>query len=80
MRIRQYLIDDDNIAFIDNQKKSYQTFLKYLKNKYNKGKISINELLTEKFLIIDTRQSDLRLYREKIPTLRTGQSDMVFFM
>ena len=76
--IRQYLIDEDNIAFIDNQRKSYQTFLKYLKNKYNRGKISVNELLTEEFLIIDARQSDLRLYRGKIPTLRTGRHGLFY--
>lgn len=76
--IKQYLIDDDNIAFTNNQKKTYQTFLNYLKNKYNKGKISVSELLREEFLIVDTRQSDLRLYREKIPTLRTGRHGLLY--
>ena len=76
--IRQYLIDEDNIAFKENQKKSYQTFLNYLKNKYNKGKISVSDLLKEEFLIVDTRQSDLRLYREKIPTLRTGRHGLLY--
>ena len=76
--IRQYLVDDDNVAFTEDQKKSYQTFLNYLKNKYNRGRISINELLKEEFLIIDTRQSDLRLYREKIPTLRTGRHGLLY--
>ena len=76
--IRQYLIDEDNIAFTKDQRKSYQTFLNYLKNKYNKGKISVNDLLKEEFLIVDTRQSDLRLYREKIPTLRTGRHGLLY--
>jgi len=76
--IRQYLIDDDNIAFTGTQKKSYQTFLSYLRNKYNKSKTSANDLLKEEFLIIDTRQSDLRLYREKIPTLRTGRHGLFY--
>ncbi len=76
--IEQYLIDDDNVAFTEEAKKSYQTFLNYLKNKYNKGRISINGLLKEEFLIIDTRQSDLRLYREKIPTLRTGRHGLLY--
>lgn len=76
--IRQYLIDNGNIAFTENQKKSYQTFLKYLENKYNKGKFSINRLLKEDFLIIDTRQSDLRLYRDKIPALRTGRHGLLY--
>ena len=76
--IRQYLIDEDNIAFKEDQKKSYQTFLNYLKNKYNKGKVSVSDLLKEEFLIVDTRQSDLRLYREKIPTLRTGRHGLLY--
>ncbi len=76
--IRQYLIDTDNVVFTKNQKKSYQTFLNYLKNKYNKGRFSASDLLKEDFLIIDTRQSDLRLYREKIPTLRTGRHGILY--
>ena len=76
--IKQYLIDTDNVAFTGNHRKSYQIFLKYLKNKYNKGTISVHELLKEDFLIIDTRQSDLRLYREKIPTLRTGRHGLLY--
>ena len=76
--IKQYLIDDDNTAFTENQKRLYQTFLNYLKNKYNGGKISVSELLKEEFLVIDTRQSDLRLYRGKIPTLRTGRHGLLY--
>ena len=56
--IKKYLRDEDNLAFKESQKKSYQTFLNYLQNKYNKGKFSISNLLKEEFLIIDTRQSD----------------------
>ena len=75
--IRQYLIDEDNIAFTKDQRKSYKTFLNYLKNEYNKGVFSVNDLLREEFLIVDTRQSDLRLYREKIPTLRTRRHGLL---
>ena len=76
--IQHYLIDKDNIAFTKKDKKSYLTFLNYLKNKYNKGRFSIKDLLKEEFLIIDTRQSDLRLYRKKIPTLRTGRHGLLY--
>ena len=76
--IRKYLIDDDNMAFPKNNKQLYDTFLKYLKNKYNKGIFSVSELLKEEFLIIDTRQSDLRFYREMIPTLRTGRHGLLY--
>ena len=76
--IKQYLIGDDNIAFSEGNKQAYQTFLRYLKNKYNKGVVSVPELLKEEFLIIDTRQSDLRLYREAVPTLRTGRHGLLY--
>ncbi len=76
--IRRYLIDEDNLAFTKSQRKSYKTFLNYLKNKYNKGVFSASDLLREEFLIVDTRQSDLRLYRETIPTLRTGRHGLLY--
>ena len=76
--IRKYLIDAENLAFTNGNRESYKTFLKYLKNKYNKGQFSTNSLLKEELLIIDTRQSDLRLYKDKIPTLRTGRHGILY--
>jgi DNA (cytosine-5)-methyltransferase 1 len=35
-------------------------------------------LLSEEYLVIDTRQSDLRLYRWKTPTLRTGRHGILY--
>ena len=52
--------------------------MKYLENKYNRGKFSVEKLLKEDFLVIDTRQSDLRLYRGKVPTLRTGRHGILY--
>lgn len=75
--IRNYLIDTDELEFND-KKRAYETFLKYLDNKYNKGKFSIDRLLKEDFLVIDTRQSDLRLYYGKVPTLRTGRHGILY--
>ena len=75
--LKHYLIDDGELEFND-KKRAYETFLKYLENKYNKDKFSINKLLKEDFLVIDTRQSDLRLYREKVPTLRTGRHGILY--
>lgn len=75
--LKHYLIDDEKPAF-SKKKKDYETFLKYLENKYNKNKFSINKLLKEDFLVIDTRQSDLRLYRGKTPTLRTGRHGILY--
>ena len=75
--LKEYLVDTAAFEF-DDKKKTYGTFLKYLDNKYNKGSFSVEELLKEDFLVIDTRQSDLRLYREKVPTLRTGRHGILY--
>lgn len=75
--LKDYLIDTDELEF-NEKKRAYETFLKYLENKYNKGKFSIEKLLKEDFLVIDTRQSDLRLYRGKVPTLRTGRHGILY--
>ena len=34
--------------------------------------------MKEDYLILDTRQSDLRLYRGKVPTLRTGRHGILY--
>jgi DNA (cytosine-5)-methyltransferase 1 len=72
--IQDYLIDTENkILPIEDA-----TFQKYLNNKYNVGKFDINEILAEDYLVLDTRQSDLRLYRGKVPTLRTGRHGILY--
>lgn len=70
----------DFLINLDNKKLSASdpTFIKYLNNKYNKGKYDIYKLLKEDYLIIDTRQSDLRLYRGRCPTLRTGRHGILY--
>ncbi len=54
------------------------TFQKYLANKYNKGRIDINDILKLDYAILDTRQSDLRVYINKCPTLRTGRHGILY--
>lgn len=72
--IKDYLIDTENeILDVDNA-----VWQKYLNNKYNKGKFVMEELLKEDYLVLDWRQSDLRLYRGKIPTLRTGRHGILY--
>lgn len=75
--IKKYLVDNADLEFSDKSY-SYKTFLKYLNNKYNKGKFSIERLLRDDFSVIDTRQSDLRLYRGRVPTLRTGRHGLLY--
>ncbi len=75
--LKNYLVDTNEIESKE-KKRIYESFLKYLENKYNKGKFSVEELLKEDFLVIDTRQSDLRLYRGKVPTLRVGRHGVLY--
>ncbi len=75
--VKDYLIDDKKLEF-DDKKMAYETFLKYLDNKYNKGQHDIKEILKQDYLVIDTRQSDLRIYRNKVPTLRTGRHGILY--
>lgn len=75
--VKDYLIDTKELEF-DEKKVAYGTFLKYLNNKYNKGQYDIKEILKQDYLVIDTRQSDLRIYRNKVPTLRTGRHGILY--
>ena len=76
-KIQDYLIDDDELEF-DEKKRAYDTFLRFLDNKYNKGLFKVSDLLKQDYLVLDTRQSDLRLYRDKVPTLRTGRHGILY--
>ncbi len=72
--IREFLIDPNSeVLEADNP-----TWQKYLNNKYNQGKFDLDALLKEDYLVLDWRQSDLRLYRGKTPTLRTGRHGIVY--
>ncbi len=75
--IKNYLIDDGELEF-DDKKRTYKTFLNFINNKYNKGKFDTEELLRQDYLVLDTRQSDLRLYKGKVPTLRTGRHGIIY--
>ncbi len=72
-----FLIDDAKLDFNEKQQ-AYKTFKNYLENKYNKNRFSIQELLKEEYLIIDTRQSDLRKYYNRVPTLRLGRHGILY--
>ena len=76
-KLKDYLIDDEEMEFND-KKRTYETFLRYLDNKYNKNKYVVDSLLKNEYTIIDTRQSDLRVYRGRIPTLRTGRHGILY--
>jgi DNA (cytosine-5)-methyltransferase 1 len=73
--LKNYLIDESNEISEDN----YNMLVRYLNNPTNQGKYSPNDFLNEDYLIIDTRMSDLRLYRERVPTLRSHR-DGIFYV
>lgn len=75
--VRKYLVDD-NSPILDDQVSAYDTFLRFIDNKYNKGLYDLDKILKEDHLVLDTRQSDLRLYRQKVPTLRTGRHGILY--
>lgn len=75
--VKDFLIDNKSL-FFDKKQQTYQTFLKYLKNKYNQGKYSVKKLLQDEYLVLDTRQSDLRLYNNRVPTLRLGRHGILY--
>lgn len=77
-KIETFLIDEDPKLEFNEDSSSYKTFLRYLNNKYNKGKHNLEELLKEDHIILDTRQSDLRIYKGQIPTLRTGRHGLLY--
>ena len=74
VNIQNFLMLDNNIEL----KIEGKTFQKYINNKYNKNKFDINKILKTDYLVLDTRQSDLRIYKNKVPTLRTGRHGILF--
>lgn len=76
--IKDFLIETDAQFIIKTDTPVYQTFLKYLDNKYNVGKYDLQSILSQDYLVLDTRQSDLRLYHNAIPTLRTGRQGILY--
>lgn len=76
--IKNYLTDTDSQYIFDENEKTFSTFKKYLSNKYNKGQFELEELLKNDFEVIDTRQSDLRIYKDRTPTLRTGRHGILY--
>lgn len=77
VNVKDYLIDEKELEFND-KKESYETFLRYLKNTYNHGRYDLKGFLKKDYLVIDTRQSDLRVYDNRVPTLRVGRHGILY--
>jgi len=76
--IEDFLCDQRDEFIFDNTHKTYATFQKYLNNKYNHGKYDLEAILKEDYTVLDTRQSDLRIYKHKVPTLRKGRHGILY--
>lgn len=76
--LSNFLIDTDENMVFNEMSKWWWTFEKYLQNKYNKSKISILDLEKQEWIIFDTRQSDLRIYQNLVPTLRTWRHGIFY--
>lgn len=50
----------------------------YLNSDLNKGKFNEEELLKQDYLIIDRRNSDMRVYKDRTPTLRKGNHGLYY--
>lgn len=55
-----------------------ESWQRYLNTDLNKGKFSEEELLSEDYLIIDRRNKDIRVYRDRTPTLRKGNHGLFY--
>lgn len=77
-KLNEFLIDEDPALLFKKNNSAWNTFTHYLQNKYNIGLYDLDKLLKEDYLILDTRQSDLRLYRNNCPTLRTGRHGLLY--
>ncbi|AQM66072.1 DNA cytosine methyltransferase [Helicobacter pylori] len=68
-------LDADNECYLDINN---ATFQKYLHNKYNHNRVFLENILTLENAVLDTRQSDLRLYFNVFPTLRTSRHGLFY--
>jgi len=72
--VEDYLCDECS-AILDL---TNATFQRYLNNKYNQRRVDMQGILKKEYLVVDTRQSDLRVYEGKVPTLRTGRHGILY--
>lgn len=74
--LSRFLIDDNN----QPSQEDMGYFYRYLENPTNISRnYSLDKFLEEEYLILDTRMSDMRLYRNKVPTLR-AQRDGIYYI
>ena len=75
VNIADFLFPENNEMLIEEKRWFYYD---YLNNDKNKGKFDIHEILKQDNLIVDTRMSDLRLYVNRMPTLRAHRDGIYY--
>ncbi|GHR50147.1 cytosine-specific methyltransferase [Helicobacter pylori] len=68
-------LDADNECYLDTNNAVFQ---RYLRNQYNHNRVFLENILTLENAVLDTRQSDLRLYFNVFPTLRTSRHGLFY--
>ncbi len=68
-------LDADNECYLDTNNAAFQ---RYLHNQYNHNRVFLENILTLENAVLDTRQSDLRLYFNVFPTLRTSRHGLFY--
>lgn len=71
--LKKYLIDNNKA---DEQRLEILHY--YLNNPINKGKYTVSDLQKMEGKILDTRMSDLRIYEERCPTLRSQRDGILY--
>ncbi len=71
--LKNYLIDNNLADSVRLEILQY-----YLNNPTNKGKYTVQDLETMEGKILDTRMSDLRIYEERCPTLRSQRDGVLY--
>ncbi len=71
---------EDNLVSENNEISDVDLkyFINYLNNKTNQGKVTLEDILKKEYVVVDTRQSDLRLYYNRIPTLRSFRDGLYY--
>ncbi|UOR49518.1 DNA cytosine methyltransferase [Helicobacter pylori] len=68
-------LDADNECYLDTNNAAFQ---RYLRNPYNHNRVFLENILALENAVLDTRQSDLRLYFNVFPTLRTSRHGLFY--
>lgn len=73
-KVSEVLVSENN----EITQTELEYLVQYLKNKTNQNKVTLDEILKKEYVVVDTRQSDLRFYYNRIPTLRSFRDGLYY--